>query len=1170
MGIDFKAVNVRDGTTVALKILQPQSLLDEEVKHRFLREANAGSRLVHPNIVKIYEVGEVDGKHYISMEFVEGRNLQQVLKDGPMAPGRVVEIGIEVGEALREAHQKGVIHRDIKSLNIMLSPSGAVKVMDFGLAKIQNASMLTREGDMLGTVTYMSPEQASGESVDFRTDIFSLGVVLYELLTGKLPFGDQYDMAVVYAILNVEPAGIRESRPGVPEALEAIVLKAMRKDLQHRYQNVEELLGDLRRMKAFLDGKRDQMPSAAELVAGVGVEGIPSEVTQLSHGPRGAFEAKCAGRERELEVLKGLLRKADAGEGQTVLIAGEAGVGKTRLVSELEQYARAIKLHPINCRCVFREGSAAYRPFVALVRDLFAARGLVTRGDLEKYFAARAPALLSHLPVLQFFLNFTGQEEERIHSRDQLWDALLRLVEAVSHEKTLFLFIDDLHWADEESLRLLQYLARNCRGVPVFLVGTYRPEDVPASRGKVHPLLELEQELGKEGCLTAIRLDRLTGADIVQMVSSLFPGAQFGTGFADSLFRESEGNPLFVMEILKLLKIEGVIQAEAGTYRLTGDLESVGMPSQIQDIVVRRVEKLGRQEREILEIGAVEGEVFHSETIGRCLEMGRLVILRKLQSLERDYHIIHAQAKAYRFDHAKIRDALYDAISPELRTEYHRLLGEYLVGEHREDPQFAPQIAHHFLEGGEEGRALGFLIRGGEHARALFANLRAVQFYEQALQIANREERLRGVEPSEKESILEGLGEINTMLGNHERARAMFGELLSRPGLAAVRRADLLQRVGRVDIITGDHENVLARLAEAASVLGDAGTGGDAVERSVLGKILVSRARVLKSRGEYDSAIREIGRGLELLGEEGHLQERADALNDLGNIYEDRSEYARAQEMYSASLRLREEIADKKGIAVTYNNLANIFCAQGDYPNAAAMFRKSLDLMKEIGFREGIAGTCNNLGTIYQDQGRYRDALELQKMGLRVREEIGDRPGIAMSYGNLGFVQLDLGDYAAARELLSRSVRMQEALGMKTLLSATTAWLALATAESGEVEEGLALARKSLAMASDLGQKWFEGIASRSLGMILRMKWGEGGEEREYAESSACLRRSLSVFAEGKFEHEAARSSLELGRLLKKGGDPESERCLRQAVEVFQKLGAMGDLERALQLSSHH
>jgi tetratricopeptide (TPR) repeat protein/predicted Ser/Thr protein kinase len=1177
MGTVYKAVDTRDGKTVALKVLSRQSLLDEEIKRRFLREASAGARLMHPNIVKIYEVGEEEGEHFISMELVEGRTLQQVLKQGPVNAAEVVKIGIAVGEALREAHKTGIVHRDIKAANIMVTAVGQVKVMDFGLAKIQNASMLTREGEMLGTVTYMSPEQATGETVDHRTDIFSLGVVLYELLTGKLPFGDQYDMAVVYSILNRDPVGIRETYPEVPEALEKIVFKALRKDLQHRYQNVEELLGDLRRVKAFLDGKRDIMPSGVELVAGADLDESGPEASHFTGGPRAGFEAKLAGRDEELEKLKSILRKADSGEGHTVFVAGEAGIGKSKLVAELETYARTIKIRPINCRCVFREGNLPYRPFVEAIRDIFTARGLTTAEDMLTYFGTRSPSVIPHLAVLRLFLNVATTESTSLLSKDQLWEAILRLIEAISRERALLFFIDDLQWADEETLRLLQYLSRNTTHMALLILGTYRPEDVSGGKsGRAHPLRDIEQEMLRERCLTVISLERLKEADVRRMISSLFPNAEFGRTFADSVYRESEGNPLFVMEIMKLLKIEGVIQNEAGTYRLRGDFETMSMPSRIQDIVVRRVVRLDRNEREILEIGAVEGEIFHSDTVSHCLESHRLTVLRKLQSLERDYHIIHAQGKVYKFDHAKIREALYDSITPELRNEYHRMIGEFLASTYGDDQQLAPNIAHHFLEGGEEEKALPYLITGGERAQAFFANQQAIHFYEEALRISRAMVRTHpGGVRTQKETVLEGLGDVYSFIGNHDRALENYQELLSATESAPVKRAELLQKMGHVHLSKGDNEKTLATLilAEEALKAADPGAARGPEADSVRGKAAITRARVFKSRGEYNEAIQLIEEGLRALGSEGHLHERADAFNDLGNIFEDRSEYARAEEMFRKSLTLREEIADKRGIAVTYNNLANIFCGQGDYANAAAMLTKSLQLMKEIGFRVGIAGTSNNLSTIYQDQGRYQESLEMNKKCLQVREEMGDRPGIAMSYGNMGFVNLDMGEYGAAKEYLEKSVRLQEEIGMKTLISATISWLGLAYAGLGDIDKGIELALKAVSLGEEMHQKWFEGIAHRSLGSILMKKWLQQsvGERQEdhFEKSLDHLRTSLRIFEEGKFEHEGGRSSLELARLFRHKGDIEqSERYRERSVDVFQKLGAMGDLDRAMALVS--
>ena len=862
---------------------------------------------------------------------------------------------------------------------------------------------------------------------------------------------------------------------------------------------------------------------------------------------------------------------------KAVFVTGEAGVGKSKLVAELETYARTMKIRPVNTRCVFREGTFAYRPFVEIIRDILLMKGAATAKEIAAYVREKAPLVAPHLPILQTFLSVASGEIPLLQSKDQIWEAVHCFLEAVARERTLLLFIDDLQWADEETLRLLQYLSRNTARAPVMMLGTYRPEDVDAGKaGHPHPLLEIEEEMIREGCLNIVRLERLKEADIRQMICSLFPNAEFSKAFFDTVYRESEGNPLFVMEMLKLLKLEGVIHRDAGAFRLRSDVATLSMPSRVQDIVFRRVARLDRHEREVLEIGAVEGEVFHSDTIIRCLEADRLSVLRTLQSLERDYHIIHAQEKTYRFDHAKIRETLYDTLVPELRGEYHRMIGEYLAATYADDGQLAPNIALHFLEAGEEEKSVPVLITAARRAQALFANLQAIHFYEQALRITRGLERSRpGKFGPENAGVLEGLGEVCTLIGNHDRALESFRALLLEGGRNPVWRADILQKIGQVLLGKGDHDATLAVLTEARELLDSAdlpSKHGQDVS-SILGKTLITRARVFKSRGEYDEAAHLIEQGLLLLGEQGHVRERADALNDLGNILEDRSEYERAQEMFRRSLTLREGIADRKGIAVTYNNLANIFCAQGDYTNAAAMFTKSLALMKEIGFRAGIAGTCNNLGTIYQDQGRSREALEMYNRGLRVREEIGDRPGIAMSYGNMGFVSLDLGDFIGAKEYLERSVRLQEEIGMKTLMSATLSWLGLAHAGVGEADTGIELASRGLTLASGMHQTRYEGIAHRDLGILLREKWSRASpDERSedgYLECLGHLQTSLRIFEEGKFEHEAARSSLEMARLLRLRGDVvlSDEYCL-QAIEVFQKLGAMGDLDRAMNIST--
>jgi serine/threonine protein kinase/Tfp pilus assembly protein PilF len=270
MGIVYKAEDIKLKRAVALKFLPHQWTSDVEARERFIHEARAASALDHPNICNIHEIEETeDGRMYIAMAFYEGESLREMIKREALKAGEAIDLAIQVAQGMAKAHEKGIVHRDIKPANIRITDDGVAKIVDFGLAKLAGQVKLTREGTTVGTVAYMSPEQARGEEVDKRTDIWSLGVVLYEMLAGRMPFKGDFEQTLIHSILKSEPEPISKFRKDLPAGLENIIAKTLSKNLSSRYQTMDELIEDLKAVAQGLKPLKAKVAPAKGKILGM-------------------------------------------------------------------------------------------------------------------------------------------------------------------------------------------------------------------------------------------------------------------------------------------------------------------------------------------------------------------------------------------------------------------------------------------------------------------------------------------------------------------------------------------------------------------------------------------------------------------------------------------------------------------------------------------------------------------------------------------------------------------------------------------------------------------------------------------------------------------------------------------------------------------------------------
>jgi serine/threonine protein kinase len=736
MGIVYRAEDQRLGRTVALKFMTPELTRDETARARFRDEARAASALDHRNLCLVHDIGETtDGRLYIVMPFYQGESLQRRILRGALAPAETVGILLQACAGLAVAHGKGILHRDLKPANLLLTTDGEVKILDFGAAKLAEPSRLTRSGSAIGTLAYMAPEQLEDHPPDVRSEIWALGVMAYEMLTGELPFRGSTQASLVTAILHRRPE-VATLREAAGPWLSAVVRHCLARQPSQRYGSVRELASDLERVRNALGTTTSPAAEPVELRALAGLaptqsflppaarpKPAPSSEPPADSEPRTSRPVPLVvARDTELATLEAWRRAASEGAGRVGLVRGEEGRGKSTLIAELCRRAEA------DGRVVYAVGSCnaqsgvddPYLPFRSLLAQLWGqvqtaesggeqtAAHLLRVGNLAPLVASAivqlGPQLLGTLVSASELLQrgrelappdagwitrletIVAREQDTAVRRDpdrsELFDAYTRVLQHVAERLPLLLVVEDLHWADGGSAALFAHLGRALRASPVLLLGTYRHEEVAPVPGRErHPFEAAVNELTRTFGDIEIDLDKSDGERFIDALLDAEPN-DLDSDFRRRLLRCTSGLPLFVGELLRELRDTGTLARDGdGRWVVVGTVDWDLLPRRVEAVVAERVARLPDGLRSILTAASVQGEETSAELVARVLGLDERETVRQLSSeASRRYrmvtaagvrHVAGQRQSLYRFRHALFQKYLYESLDEVERALLH-------------------------------------------------------------------------------------------------------------------------------------------------------------------------------------------------------------------------------------------------------------------------------------------------------------------------------------------------------------------------------------------------------------------------------------------------------------------------------------------------------------------
>jgi serine/threonine protein kinase/tetratricopeptide (TPR) repeat protein len=1050
MGIVYQGFDLVLKRPVAVKVLLARSGMETQSKTRLLSEAQTIAQLDHPNIVTVYDAGETDYAPFIVMQQVSGISLRQI---GNLNLTQILEIIRQLCQALQHAHNLNIVHRDLKPENILLTnlPSEipidsnsqsvdlsaqdlvfTVMLMDFGMARSEDLSTLSQDRAFLGTIAYLSPEQALGNPIDNRSDLYSLGVILYELVAERLPFTAEDPIAMISQHLHapvVPPSAYNEE---VPAILDTLIMRLLSKEPDRRPASAEEIL---------------------QLIEGLFVV-HPSSLSAPSLSPlERLVRGQMVGRERELSEAIRQWNKVQTGESAVLLISGEPGIGKTRMVREIVAYAKVSGAKTLSGEC-YPEGNYPYAPIAQIIETAIGSNGHLT--TLEKELPnlviadllTLAPTLSFHLPVVP-----PNPPLDPLAEQQRLFESMVHFCRTLTTHTPVLLVLEDAHWADHGTLALLRHIARRAArlNLRLLLVLTYREVELARQLA----LNEVLADFHRERLAERIKLSRLTREQTRDMLAVLFQ-EEITPELLEGIYHETEGNPFFIEEVCKALIDEGKIYREGGSWQRLAMTE-IHIPQSVRLAIERRVRYLPTEVREPLVQAAIFGRIFEFNSLVAAIDIDEYALMDTLEQAERAQLITETEAThggTFSFTHALIPNTLTGELSGLRRRRMHQRAAKALQ---ELQPENFEALAHHYAEAAADEKACHFYTQAGHRARSHYANEDAIQYYSLALELMERKDQ-------ERFDLLAARADVYELTAQREshytdvEAMLKLAEDLNDNNLllnALIALADYY--------LATDHirsQDPLARALSLASELND----------------LQSQAKILLRKGEtsrrlfdFISARHDLEKAIAIFQEKDQHTEEAACLLSLISVYRELGDIAPSLTAGEQAIEISKITGDSRQEADAYLRLGGTYLFLEEYVKARTYCEECLALFQEIG---DIGGECNALNTLaisYVEQFNLTKAEEYYLKSLEMAEAISFSQVIGFVNWNLLIsVYLPRGEHEVGLIFLRENQQKVELTKDQFLLSMIQMWQIIALNYLGQFESALKISLSLLSESKEL------------------------------------------------------------------------------------------------------